>query len=229
MSQTDRATLLVVAAGVVVVALLALLVVSGVSRPFDDAVAGIVRHPDLMPALAFLRPVTELGSTWAVTAVAALVILVGLAIGPWIHGVIGAAVIAGASIGNALLKAFVGRARPDLLDAIVSEPGFSFPSGHAALGMVAWGVMAVLVSRTRIPRPLRLTGVSALVLLVALIGLSRVYLGVHFATDVLAGWTAGAVVVVLYARLTRGVSREPAVGAVDADQAAPRSGRSAGE
>ena len=228
MSPTDRTTLLLAGAGVLVVTLLGVLVVSGISRPFDDAVAGVVRHPDLVRPLGFLRPVTELGSTWAVATVAALVVLVGLAIGPWIHGVIGAAVIAGASIGNSLIKALVARERPDLLEAIASEPGFSFPSGHAALGMVAWGVMAVLVSRSRVPRLLRLAAISALVVLVLLIGLSRVYLGVHFATDVLAGWTAGAVVVVLYARLTRGVSREPAAGAVDADPGAPRSGRPAG-
>lgn len=225
MSPTDRTTWLLAAAGVGMVVVLALLVISGVSRPFDDAVRDAVRHPDLVGPLSFLRPLTELGSTWAVTAVAAMVILVGLAIGPWMHGLIGAAVVAGASIGNSLLKALIARERPDLLDPIVTEPGFSFPSGHAALGMVAWGVMAVLVGRSRLPRPVRVAAIAMLVLLVASIGLSRVYLGVHYATDVLAGWTAGAVVVFLYARLTRGVSRAPAAAAVDADREAPRSGR----
>ena len=63
--------------------------------------------------------------------------------------------------------------------------------------------------------------------LVALIGISRVWLGVHYPTDVIAGWAAGGVIVLAYAALTRRVSPEPAEGAVDADRAARRSDRPA--
>ena len=217
-------TMAMAAAGAAAVVLLALLVVSGVSRPFDQAVIGLVRHPGMVVPLSPLATITELGSTWAVTAVALLLVPVAAAIGPWMHGLIGAAVVAGASLGNSALKALIARERPELLEPIVVERGFSFPSGHAALGMVAWGVLAVLVSRSRLPPRIRTVLVGALALLVILIGVSRVYLGVHFPTDVLAGWLAGAVVVFLYARLTRGVPMAPAVAAADGDPAAPRSG-----
>ena len=49
------------------------------------------------------------------------------------------------------MKSYIARARPDLLEPIVDERGFSFPSGHAALGMVAWGILGVLVMRSRLP------------------------------------------------------------------------------
>ena len=112
---------------------------------------------------------------------------------------------------------------PDLLEPIVVEHGFSFPSGHAALSMVAYGVLGVLVMRSRLPIAVRRVIVVALGVLVLLIGLSRVWLGVHYPTDVLAGWTAGATIVLVYARLTRSVSPEPAAAAVDVDPAAQRS------
>ena len=114
-------------------------------------------------------------------------------------------------------------ARPDLLDPIVEERGFSFPSGHSALGMVAWGILGVLVMRSRLPTAVRRAIVIVLAVLIVLIGLSRIWLGVHYPTDVLAGWTVGAVIVLIYARVTRRVSPEPAAVAVDADPAAPRS------
>ena len=117
----------------------------------------------------------------------------------------------------------MARARPDLLEPIVEERGFSFPSGHSALGMVAWGIFAVLVWRSRLPVGLRRGIVAGIGVAIFLIGLSRVWLGVHYPTDVLAGWTAGAVIVLLFARLTRRVSPAPAAEAVRADPAAPRS------
>ena len=103
------------------------------------------------------------------------------------------------------------------------ERGFSFPSGHSLLSMVAYGVIGVLVIRSPLPLGVRRGVVAVLAVVVLLVGLSRVWLGVHYPTDVLAGWTAGAVIVLVYARVTRSVSPGPAVAAVDADPAAPRS------
>jgi membrane-associated phospholipid phosphatase len=93
--------------------------------------------------------------------------------------------------------------------------------------MVAYGVLAVLIGRSRLPGTVRAGVIMALGVLVLGIGVSRVYLGVHYPTDVLAGWTAGLVIVLVYARITREVSREPAAGAADADPAARRSDRPA--
>ena len=210
-------------AGVVIVVLLALAVSTSVSEPFDRAVMNAVRSDALHQVLSPLRWITELGSTGAVTVMAIVAILVGVLIGPWRHGVAGAVTIALASIGNQGLKAFISRERPDLLEPIVVEHGVSFPSGHAALSMVAYGVLGVLVMRSRLPIAVRRVIVVALGVLVLLIGLSRVWLGVHYPTDVLAGWTAGATIVLVYARLTRSVSPEPAAAAVDVDPAAQRS------
>ncbi|MGH2384438.1 MAG: phosphatase PAP2 family protein [Candidatus Limnocylindria bacterium] len=209
--------------GMAVVVLLAVAVSNDMTDPFDRAVIDVVRADVLRSLLSPLRWITELGSTGAVTVVALVTLLVGILIGPWRHGLAGALTIAVASLANQGVKAFIARQRPDLFEPIVVEHGFSFPSGHAVLSMVAYGVLTVLITRSRLSRRARQVVVAALGLLILLIGLSRVWLGVHYPTDVVAGWTAGAVIVLLFARLTRGVSLEPAAGAVDADPAASRS------
>lgn len=222
MSRSAASTILLAAAGVGIAVLLAVLVVLGVVRPIDEALIEAIRAPQLFGLLSPLRVLTEAGSTWAVIVVAGVTLLVGVAIGPWRHGAIGAVVIGLATVGNGLIKTVVARERPELLEPIVVETGYSFPSGHAALGMVGWGILAVLLWRSRLPRGVRIGLVVAAGVVVFLIGLSRVYLGVHYPTDVVAGWVLGGVVVLLFERLTRTVSPEPAEAAVDADPAGPR-------
>jgi len=220
--QSSRSPLLVLL-GVATFLLLAMGVSSDVTDSFDQVVIEIVRADAVRTFLSPLRWITELGSTRAVTLVALITLLVGMVIGPWRHGLIGALTTGLASVINQAVKAFVARERPALLEPIVVEHGFSFPSGHAALGMVAYGVLGVLIMRSRLPLAVRRGIVVMLGVLIVLIGVSRIWLGVHYPTDVIAGWTAGAVIVLVYARLTRGVSLEPAETAVDVDPATPRS------
>ena len=215
------------ASGVIFVVTLALLVTADVTDPFDHAVIGAVREPALFDILSFLRPITELGSTAAVTVVAGITAIVGALIGPWRHGALGALTIGAASLALGIAKRTVARERPDMLDPLVVEHGFSFPSGHATLSMTAYGVLAVILARSRLPARVRIALLGAAGVLVFLIGVSRIWVGVHYPTDVLAGWTTGAVVVLIFAAATRRVSTERAAVAVDADPAEPRSDRPA--
>lgn len=221
------ADLSVALGGVVLVIGLAVLVSVDATDAFDRAVIDVVRAPSLHEPLSPLRLLTEAGSTWAVTAVAVGVLVLGHAIGMTRHGLIGALTIALASLANSGFKLLVARQRPELLEPVVVEHGFSFPSGHSALGMVAYGVVAVLVWRSMLPGHVRTATVVALGALIALVGVSRIYLGVHYPTDVLAGWTVGAVVVLVYAAVTRRVWPVPAEARAPADPAGPRSDRPA--
>jgi len=115
------------------------------------------------------------------------------------------AVVAGG--GGALLvtviKALVARDRPDPLLRAITEDGFSFPSGHAASSLVILCTIAWLISMTTSNRTIRATAWVAAVPLAIVIGLSRIYLGVHYPTDVLAGWVLGATWLVTVAVATR--------------------------
>lgn len=218
---------LLVVAGVLLVIGLAALVSVDLTDGFDRAIIEAVRAEPLRDLLSPLRQVTELGSTGAVVLAAVVAFVFAVLIGPWRHGLAAAVTILAASVLNGWFKLAIARERPDLLEPVIVERGFSFPSGHSALGMVAYGILAVLVLRSRLPGVVRTALLFALGALVALIGISRIWLGVHYPTDVLAGWAAGGVVVLAYATFTRRVSPEPAAGAVDADPAPPRSGRPA--
>ncbi|WP_091080304.1 phosphatase PAP2 family protein [Micromonospora nigra] len=94
-----------------------------------------------------------------------------------------------------VLKLLVGRPRPDLPDPVAQAPGLAFPSGHALNGMLAAGVLLVVfLPRARQPVT-RLAVWTAAALLGVVTGFSRVALGVHWASDVLAGWVLGVAVV----------------------------------
>ena len=96
---------------------------------------------------------------------------------------------------GALLKLLVGRDRPDLLDPVARAAGFSFPSGHALNAALAPGVLLLVFLPFGRDRP---GGRAALwtvaVMLTVVTGLSRVALGVHWASDVLGGWLLGVAV-----------------------------------
>lgn len=89
----------------------------------------------------------------------------------------------------AIVKDLVGRPRPDVADRLVTVTSASFPSAHAANSAIVGLTLTALALQGRNPRR---AGMALAVPLVAAIGASRVYLGVHWPTDVLAGWTFGA-------------------------------------
>ncbi|MGQ0533972.1 MAG: phosphatase PAP2 family protein [Caulobacteraceae bacterium] len=102
-----------------------------------------------------------------------------------------AATLGGTAISEGLKIGF-SRPRPDLVAHIVDTTNMSFPSGHAMLSAVTYLTLGVLLARTQERRRLRGYILGAAILLTLLIGISRIYLGVHWPTDVLAGWCLGA-------------------------------------
>ena len=90
-----------------------------------------------------------------------------------------------------LIKGQVLRARPELVPHLVDASGYSFPSGHATSSAVVYLTLAALAGQVTPDRAARRYLLVVAVLLVGAIGCSRVYLGVHWPSDVLAGWSFG--------------------------------------
>lgn len=110
------------------------------------------------------------------------------------HFLTAALVVAGTASGSvavALAKQVVGRERPALIDHLVEVGSASFPSGHAANSAIIYLTIALLAIQIVPRRAARTTILAATILLVTAIGCSRVYLGVHWPSDVLAGWSFG--------------------------------------
>ncbi len=101
--------------------------------------------------------------------------------------------IAGGWLVSSALKLGVARPRPDIVPHLVEVHDMSFPSGHAMLSAVTYLTLAALLSRAEQYRATRIFLMAAGIFLTLIVGLSRLYLGVHYPTDVLGGWCAGAV------------------------------------
>jgi len=169
-------------------------VVEGDTRGFDlyvlhTAAALRLAHPWLGEVM---RDFSGLGST----AVLTLFVLLAVGYLALLSARVAAALVAASALMGAvllsLLKAGFGRLRPDPALAEIVATGWSFPSGHATMSAVVFLTMGALVATTHPKRSERAYILSAATLLTALVGLSRVALGVHWATDVLAGWAFGS-------------------------------------
>ena len=100
-------------------------------------------------------------------------------------------VVLGGNFLNFCLKHLIQRGRPAFDDALFSLPTYSFPSGHAMASTVFYGLFALYVSSNARPRYAAAIAVGAAVLMVALVSFSRVYLGLHYLSDVLGGLSEG--------------------------------------
>lgn len=101
-----------------------------------------------------------------------------------------AATFGGVLLSN-LLKGFYDRPRPDLVSHLTYVVSSSFPSGHAMLSAVVYLTLGAMLARLVEARWAKLYFVLVAVVLTLLIGVSRVFLAVHYPTDVVAGWSAG--------------------------------------
>lgn len=95
------------------------------------------------------------------------------------------------SLAISAVKLLVGRVRPEVVDHLVQVSSASFPSGHAANSAIVYLTIATLIAQIVDGRGARLYILVVTALLVTLIGVSRLYLGVHWPSDVLAGWSFG--------------------------------------
>src|SRR5215210_2318094 len=182
----------------------------GETRQIDEAILMSMRNPaDLSDPLGprwleeMERDFTALGGigvlsvlTLAVSAFLALdrkgraAILVLIAVG-------------GALLLSALLKSGYQRPRPDLVPHGSYVYTTSFPSGHSMMSAATYLTLGALLARVQARRRLKVLLLVFATLLTLIVGFSRVYLGVHWPTDVLAGWTAGAIWALICWLITR--------------------------
>ncbi|MGZ9723430.1 phosphatase PAP2 family protein [Rhizobium miluonense] len=174
-------------------------VLEGSTKRFDEAILLALRQPgDLSVPIGpgwlthAVKDITSLGGTTVLAMMTVLVTIYLLLDRRRAIAIFVLASVLGGWALSSLLKLSVARPRPDIVPHLVDVNDLSFPSGHAMVSAVTYLTLATLISGTRHYRSTRIFVVATGILLTLLIGMSRVYLGVHYPTDVLGGWCAGA-------------------------------------
>ena len=191
-------SLLLIAGGIWVFAEVADEVIEGESKHFDETILRWMRNPaDLSQPLgpswlaSVARDYTSLGSTAVITmtcVAAAGFLALRKKFGALVLVVVS---IAGGAIVSTLLKQTFERPRPSLVPHLTEVTSLSFPSGHSMIAAITYLTLGSLIARTTSDRRLKVYVLGFAALLTFIIGVTRVYLGVHYPTDVLAGWCAG--------------------------------------
>lgn len=157
----------------------------------DTALANELHTSAAPGAIEFYRVMSFAGmeGVWVLSvAVGVLLVMRRL----WRYLAVWGVALAGGLLLNMLVKSIFARPRPVFVDPIALEQSYSFPSGHAMLSFIAYGMLAYFLWRLLSNHHLLRIGVVWLaVMLVVLIGISRMVLGVHYLSDVLGGFSAG--------------------------------------
>lgn len=176
-----------------------LLALGGPGSGVDRAILYAAQHDALVPAA---RLVTDLGS-WVSVLLAAAVATVWLLLRRRFRDALALALLMVSERPLVeLLKEAFDRARPDPHGHLVAVQSMAFPSGHAANAMALGLGLALLVAPTRWRMPALAVGLA----FAALVGLSRLVLGVHWPSDVAGGWALGAAWTLLLVRVSQGTS-----------------------
>jgi undecaprenyl-diphosphatase len=174
-------------------------VLEGDTHAFDEAVLLALRLPGDLS--------TPIGPGWLTHAIDDITALGGVTVLSIMTGLAGVYLflsqrikiaifmlvsVLGGWVISASLKIAIARPRPEVVPHLVDVQDLSFPSGHAMLSAITYLTIGALLSRAQPTRATRLFMIGAAVFLTLIVGLSRIFLGVHYPTDVLGGWCAGA-------------------------------------
>ena len=203
-TQVEFAVLLavfIIAGGAWLFLALADEVTEGDTASFDSAVLLALRtNPnDLGDPIGppgfeeMMRDLTALGGVAVLTLLTAGVVSFLLIQGKRQDALLVLVATGGGAVLMTLLKDVYGRPRPDLVPHGSYVTSSSFPSGHSMLSAAVYLTLGALLARSLSERRLKVFVLASAVLITVLVGVSRVYLGVHWPTDVLAGWTVGAI------------------------------------
>ena len=188
-----------VAGGLFVLQRLTSEVLEGETFRFDEAILlALRRQGDLAVPIGpgwLTHAVGDITSLGGITVLALMTVLVTVYLlldRRWPIAVFVFSSVLTGWLASTLLKILVARPRPDIVPHLVEVSDLSFPSGHAMVSAVTYLTLGALLARTQRYQSTRIFVMGAGVFLAVIIGLSRIYLGVHYPTDVFAGWCAGA-------------------------------------
>lgn len=180
--------------------LIALFVMTKNSLWYDEFINNIIRNITHGKTI-FYKIITLFANTYFLIFIALLLmVLLKDKLMKW---VIPINLLASAFLNNVLLKLIFRRERP--LDMLVQEHGYSFPSGHSFVAVAFYGFLIYLIINSNWNKKIKVILSSILIGLILMIGISRIYLGVHYPTDVTAGFIGGVIYLIIFIEIVNRV------------------------
>lgn len=167
-------------------------------KSFDTAVYNFIIQIMSEPITITAKILTNLGGAVVLISICLIALI---AIKNKKYGIFMCINLASVTLINLIIKNIVGRERPDVL-RLVHETGYSFPSGHSMASMAFYGFIIYLINKSNIKnKKIKILLCTIISVIVVIIGLSRIYLGVHYASDVLAGFLISFTYLILFINL----------------------------
>ena len=161
---------------------------------FDNKVYKIVTSIKCDPVTSFFKFITMFCSMWFVMLLTAIIMIFDKNKKRAFYIALNVVLC---FLLNQVFKFIFARERPLGIN-LISEDGYSFPSGHSMVGVAFYGFLAYMFLHSHKSRKKRLLIICSFIVLTILIGISRIYLGVHYASDVLAGFALSLAYLILY-------------------------------
>ncbi|GHU35773.1 phosphatase PAP2 family protein [Bacilli bacterium] len=165
-------------------------------KGIDQQIQSMVRHDMSDGLTSFYKFITNFGGTVYVPILLGALLVLLLLKKWYAEAIFMAANVAIVPILVSILKHVYGRTRPALPHLVV-ENGLSFPSGHASTSLMFYACLAVLICQRLHSRQIKWLVRVLATMFIVLIGMSRIYLGVHYPTDILGGWLMSASILLL--------------------------------
>jgi len=168
-----------------------ILVLNGNISNFDNSIYSLISNTISNSMTSFMKIITFLGSAYTIITITVLLILFSKDKIYFSINLIGIFLL------NQLLKHIIQRPRPVDIN-IINESGYSFPSGHSMVSMAVYGLIIYYIYKNINNKRLKWILILLLSILILLIGFSRIYLGVHFPSDVLGGFILSLIWLIMF-------------------------------
>lgn len=189
-----KLSLIVAAICFIIFIVVAVLVATNNISWLDNSVYSLVSKMICKPLTSFFKAITMLCETEFILIILALFIIFGK------NKKISSFIVVNAGLCvllNQIIKRIFVRTRPVGI-ALITQGGYSFPSGHSMMAVAFYGLLIYIINKSKLSKTKKVIVTTILSLLIFLIGISRIYLGVHFASDVIGGFALSLAYLIVF-------------------------------
>jgi len=176
--------------------LLSILICTNLIKPFDTFMYELITLGMNDIVTIIYKVITFLGSTLFIVLLCVFFLILFIILKKKNIGLIISSVLIISTIFNNLLKIIFCRTRPDVIK-LVHESSYSFPSGHTMASVSMYGILIYILVKSNINKKIKVTLITILSVLPILVGLSRVYLGAHYISDIIGGFLVSIILLLI--------------------------------